>query len=66
VLRLKGFVALDDGSAVLIQVAGRDIAITRLSEMPAGESRIVAIGLSDLLDPGDLNRMAPSGTTPDL
>lgn len=59
VLRLKGFVALDDGSAVLVQVVGRDVAITRRGQELKGDSRIVALGLSELLDPEDLNRIAP-------
>lgn len=60
VVRLKGFVALLDRSAVLVQVVGRDIAVTPLSETLQGDSRIVAIGLSDLLDPEELDRIAPN------
>jgi G3E family GTPase len=59
VLRLKGFVALDDGSTVLVQVVGRDAAITRVSEIPEDETRIVAIGLRDLIEPDQLDKIAP-------
>jgi G3E family GTPase len=60
VLRLKGFVALDDGSSVLVQVVGRRSVITPLGERLETDSRLVAIGLAELLDPADLDRIAPS------
>jgi G3E family GTPase len=60
VLRLKGFVALDDGSSVLVQVVGRQSAITPLRERLETDSRLVAIGLEELLDPAGLDRIAPS------
>jgi G3E family GTPase len=60
VLRLKGFVALDDGSSVLVQVVGRQSAITPLKERLETDSRLVAIGLDELLDPVGLDRIAPN------
>jgi G3E family GTPase len=60
VLRLKGFVALDDGSSVLVQVVGRRSVITPLRERLETDSRLVAIGLDELLDPVGLDRIAPS------
>jgi G3E family GTPase len=60
VLRLKGFVALDDGSSVLVQVVGRQSATTPLRERLETDSRLVAIGLEELLDPAGLDRIAPS------
>lgn len=60
VLRLKGLVALDDGSAVLVQVVGRQSVVTPLRAPLESDSRLVAIGLGELLDRADLDRIAPS------
>ena len=59
VLRLKGFINLDDDSAVVVQVVGRQSVLWPISEPLDSDSRLVAIGLHEILDPADLDRIAP-------
>lgn len=63
VLRLKGFVALDDGTCVVVQRVGDRLTIrpdARSAQGSPGDARtaIVAIGLSALVAAGDLTQLA--------
>jgi G3E family GTPase len=59
VLRLKGFVTLDDGTTVVVQRVGRRAAVAHAAgdAVEAG-CVLVAIGLRELVDPESLTRLA--------
>jgi G3E family GTPase len=58
VLRLKGQVAISDGSVVGVDVVGARRSVTAATGGPSSESHLVAIGLRDLLDPDVLDAHA--------
>jgi G3E family GTPase len=59
VLRLKGFVTLDDGSTIVVQRVGeRSTVEQRASGSTDIESALVAISIRDLVDPASLTRLA--------
>lgn len=61
VLRLKGFVRLEDGGAALIQLAGPDW--TLMPQPERGGTRLFAIGLEGELDAVALDALFPAGHT---
>jgi G3E family GTPase len=56
-LRAKGFFALADGSTLLLQKTGRQQTLVPGADQ-GGATRLVVIGLSGFLDPGELDALA--------